>query len=578
MIEISVPGSKSITNRAVLAAALASGKSRITGALASEDTNHLQKALQQLGISVQGAETAMQIRGGKLGKSRSPLFCGNSGITMRFLAAVLATQPFETILTGEKRMTSRPILDLANTLKQLGAKIEFLKKKGFPPIRVSGPLAGGICRVRGEISSQFLSGLLYAGTLAEKDTEIRVQGKLVSKPYIDMTLEVLQAFGICVAHKKYKRFFIKAGQKWKPRDFIIEGDSSSATYYWGISALTGETIHVKNIPKNSLQPDMTVHKILSSQFLTSPPAHYRLQAADYPDGAMTLAVLAAFRTGKTTLTGLSSWRVKECDRLSAMAAELKKIGVRVKKLPDGLIIDGNPERLHAAKIKTYHDHRMAMCFGMAGFVIPGMKIENPGCVKKTYPNFWKDLAALKEKFMAKNIVLTGMRGSGKSKLGAALGRKLGRRFIDLDEVIERTSGTSIAEVVDKKGWHAFRKLEKMAVKKTQHVQNAIIATGGGTMMFPENAKMLKANGRVIYLACDPKHLKLRLFGKTDRPSLAGQKDFLAEIEEVFAKRKKRYEETADQILETSFTSSDKKRDLEKKLQKLEYVISRMGLL
>lgn len=561
MIQIAVPGSKSITNRALLAAALAKGKSKLINILESDDTKVMRKALQALSR-----------------KSTRPIFCGNSGTTLRFLAAVLGIKPCASILTGTSRMKQRPIKDLVDALRQLGANVEFLEKRGFPPLRVDGPLLGGTCRVKGNVSSQFLSGLLFAAPLAKKSITITVNGKLVSKPYIDLTLQVMKDFGILVKRNGYKKIFVKAPQRYQPKRFEIEGDASSASYFWAISALTGERIEVTNIPKNSLQADLEFKRILDRGFLSPSPTSYNLQATNYPDSAMTLAMLAAFRSGKTILTGLANIRMKECDRLHALATELRKIGARVKELKDGLEINGNPEKLHGAKIKTYNDHRMAMCFGMAGFVLPKMKIENPSCVKKTYPDFWKDLANLKKKFLEKNIILTGMRGSGKSRLGALLGRWLGRRFYDIDELIEQKVKKSIPKIVAKHGWKYFRNLESRIVKGFRNVRSAVIATGGGTLMHPFNIKILKSNGKIIFLESAVASLKKRLVKHYDRPPLTRGEDFLSELETIYRRRERRYREIADAVIDVSRQTGNKKRDLDRKLKRILTVISRLGLL
>lgn len=565
MMRITVPGSKSITNRALLASALANGKSKLINPLESDDTKVMRRALPAL-----------------LKKPSRPIFCGNSGTTLRFLAAVLATKPYASILTGDSRMQERPIKDLADELRQLGASVKFLKKNGFPPVRVQGPMLGGSCKVKGNVSSQFLSGLLLAAPLAQNPVTIKVQGNLVSKPYLDMTVDIMEHFGIRVKRSGYKKFFVKAPQQYRAKRFEIEGDASSASYFWAISALTGEPIEIINIPKNSKQADVIPRKSGIYKHLTNSynlqPTTYNLNCRDFPDSSMTLAMLAAFRNGKTVLTGLANLRVKECDRLHALAVELRKIGACVKERRDGLEITGNPEKLKSAKIKTYNDHRMAMCFGVAQFFIPDIKIENPSCVKKTYPNFWKDLADLKKKFLQKNIILTGMRGSGKSRLGALVGRSLGRRFIDIDELLEKRAGRSIAEFVEKYGWKSFRRLEQKVVQSLRHVHSAVIATGGGTLMYSQNAKILKENGRIIFLECAVPSLQKRLAGNMERPALLGLVDFLSELPAVYEKRGKKYHAVADAVLNASHQTRDKKKDLEKKHKKLLHIIGRFGLL
>jgi 3-phosphoshikimate 1-carboxyvinyltransferase len=578
MINLSLPGSKSITNRAVLIASLAKGKSVLTNALESEDTFHMQKALKSLGVKFKKDSKTLVITGKSFKKPRGKLFCGNAGTAMRFLTAVLSTQSFESTITGDSRMKKRPIKDLVGALKQLGAKLEYMGKNGYPPLKIKGPLLGGTCKVKGDISSQFLSGLLIAAPLAERDVTIEVVSELVSRPYVDMTIQIMEKFGVKVIRNGYKKFIVKAGQKYLAKNFKIEGDASSASYFWGISALTGEKIEITNIPKDSLQADCVIARELERPKQSTNVPATTIDCTDFPDSAMTLAVVCAFRKGKTTLTGLSNLRVKECDRLHALATELTKIGCKVKELAGGLIINGDPEKLHSARIRTYSDHRVAMCFGMAGVVLPNLKIENPNCVKKTYPNFWKDLAVVKQHLQEKNIILTGMRGSGKTKLGAALGRYLGRRFIDVDWMIEQTARKSIAEIVESKGWKEFRKLESKVVEKLSKTKHSIIATGGGTLMNEKNANLLKKNGKVIFLESSLSSIKKRLLGKTDRPSLIGKKDFLEELADVYKQREKRYKQVADATVDVSLNTDDKVEDLNFKLSEILSCVTKLGLL
>lgn len=587
MIEIKVPGSKSITNRALAISSLAKGMSVLRNVLNSDDTRHMVNALKNLGVKIKrGKNNALEIHGGRLNKARKALFCGNSGTTMRFLTAILATQNFESVLDGDRRMRRRPLKDLIDALQQLGASVIPLRKNGFPPVKINYPLIGGHCYIKGNISSQFLSGLLLAAPLAQKDVTIHVIGRLVSRPYVDMTIDMMEKFGVRVKRDGYKKFHIKAGQKYHSGDFEIEGDASSATYFWGISQLTGEKIKVANIPNSSKQADIKVKNIieripLQATAAKAGQASYKLQAincSDFPDGAMTLAVFCAFNKGKFILTGLKNLRVKECDRLSALAKGLKNIGCRCNKLKDGLVIHGDPERLHGGNIETFNDHRIAMCFGMAQFVIPEIKIKNPNCVKKTYPDFWKDLNGLKKKFSEKNIILTGMRGSGKTKLGRLLGRSLGRRFIDTDELIEHNAKMPIALLVKRRGWDYFRRLERNVIHKLRNEKNAVIATGGGTLINLKNAEILKRNGKVIFLDSIIVSLKKRLEDKTDRPSLTGKKDFLKELNEVYLKRLKAYNGVADAVLDVSQQTNNKQRDLERKLQKLIRICARFGII
>ena len=570
-MKITVPGSKSITNRAILAAGLAAGHSVLENALVSDDTRYMKNALTKLGVKMAERKNELHLYGGSWKKSRTPLFCGNAGTAVRFLAAVLASQPFASIITGDSRMCERPIQDLTQALIQLGATVKFLKKRGFPPVKICGPLKGGRCEIKGTVSSQFLSGLLFAAPLAEKDVTIVIKGDLVSKPYLETTLAVLKNFGIQVRRKGYAQFSVKAGQRYLPTTMAVEGDASAAGYFWAISGLTGEKIEVTNVAKNSRQADAEFLRTLKKLSPT-------INGQNFPDAAMTLAVFLAFQKGKFHLTGLANLRVKECDRLKALTTELSRIGCRVEELRDGLRIWGDPKKLHSARIKTYGDHRMAMSFAVAGFVLPGLRIQNPGCVTKTYPHFWKDIRALKKAFQQKNVVLTGMRGSGKSELGAALGRRLGRRFIDLDEVVEKIAKKPVAAIVAAQGWPAFRAMERKAVKKIAAEHGIIVATGGGTIMDHENANLLKKNGTIIYLSASLPSLKKRLAKKTDRPSLSGNKHFLAELSDVLKKRQPMYAKMADKIVEVSYHTPHKKRDLQRKTDELVAAMATLGLL
>lgn len=580
MIKLRVPGSKSITNRALITAALAGGRSKLKNCLNSDDTMYMQMALKALGCKITGHGSDLIVHGcgGNFQKPSRTLFCGNAGTAMRFLAAVLAGQPFASVLTGDKRMQKRPIKDLLDALRQLGAKVQ--ANNGCPPVKIRENFIGGTCHVKGNISSQFISGLLLAAPLAKKDVTIKVKGNLVSKPYVDMTISVMRDFGIDIRQKDYKEFHIKAGQKYKPRTFTIEGDASSAGYFWGLSALTGERIEMEGVPEKSIQADARFKEIIKKMIgdktgFLKPIG--RINCSNFPDSAMTLAVLCAFAKGKSVLTGLSNLRVKECDRLCALTAELNKIGCETKELKDGLEIHGDPESLHGAIIKTYSDHRMAMCFGIAGVCVPDIKIENPTCVSKTYPGFWKDLNKVKKYLAAKNIVLTGMRGSGKTEIGRILAKKLKRKFIDLDELIEKLAGEKIAEIVRSRGWKYFRELEHKAARKLAKVKNAVISTGGGTLMHKRNVKILKKNDKIIFLHCPVKILKKRIENKKNRPSLTGKTDFLSELATVYKKRIKTYFSVADAVMDVSADTLNKKRDLKSKAGEILKIARRFGI-
>ena len=405
-----VPGSKSYTNRALTIAALARGTSTLRGALLSDDTHVAREALGRLGIAVSEEGTTFKVHGqhGRFRDPQQPLYLGNSGTTTRFFTAMLTLAGFPCILTGNARMQQRPIADLLATLNQLGATTVSLEANGCPPVHIGAQrLRGGRATISGAISSQFLSAVLMVVPYAERDVVIEVHDTLVSVPYVDMTLDIMTHFSVRVDNQGYRRFVIPGQQCYEAMDYTIEGDASSATYFWGLAALLGQQMSIANVPAASSQADLQFLRVLERMGCTvsrqdglviSGPAQLQaLGTVDLnalPDAAMTVAVLAAFCQGTTRICNVANLRLKETDRLHALATELRKIGVEVQECADGLQIDGAPERLHGADIATYDDHRMAMCFGMAGVRLPGIRIQEPACVSKTYPSFWDDLQRL----------------------------------------------------------------------------------------------------------------------------------------------------------------------------------------
>jgi 3-phosphoshikimate 1-carboxyvinyltransferase len=402
-----VPGSKSYTNRAFTVAALAQGTTTLHDALLSDDTRVAREALQRLGVAVEqdGSTFRVEGQGGRFSPSDDALFLGNSGTTTRFFTAMLTHAGFETTLTGNDRMQQRPIADLLEALNQLGAQVESIRGNGCPPVRVGAQrLRGGTATVSGSISSQFLSAILMAAPYAEDDVTLIVRDQLVSVPYVDLTLDIMAQFGVEVNHTNYQRFEIPGRQVYQARSYNIEGDASSATYFWGLAALLGQDMRIPNVPPASAQGDLRFLDVLErmgcrvargDDLRVTGPAQLRplgeIDLNPLPDAAMTVAVLAAFCPGTTRIRNVANLRVKETDRIGALATELRKLGATVEELDDGLAIEGDPERLHGGDIATYDDHRMAMCFGMAGARLPGVRIQEPSCVSKTYPEFWDDL-------------------------------------------------------------------------------------------------------------------------------------------------------------------------------------------
>lgn len=408
MPSITPPGSKSITNRALLLAALASGESILNNVLFCHDTVVMIEALKKMGVKIEQHAQTLKIKSdGNLNNPKEPLFLKNAGTAVRFLTAILAHQNFTTCIEGDEQMQKRPIQDLIDALAQLGVAIE--SNAGCPPLKIHGkPIEKGSVRIKGTSSSQYTSALLMLAPLLPESMTLEIDGHLVSKPYIDITLKVMKDFGIkTIERKGYERFTIPR-QTYKPQTITIEPDASSASYFFGLAAITGTTIRVDHISPRSIQPDIHILHHLEKMgckvksdsigIEISGPSKLkplgRIDANDFPDGAMTLAVVAAFAEGTTELTGLENLRIKECDRLNALHTELKKMNVSVEEKPHGLVIHGNPLNMTGAQIHTYGDHRIAMCFGMAGCRIEGIKIEDPNCVGKTYPHFWKDLKSV----------------------------------------------------------------------------------------------------------------------------------------------------------------------------------------
>ncbi len=405
---VRLPGSKSITNRALLLAALADGESRLVAPLHSDDTRYMASALRELGVTIEETpkrDFVVAGRGGRFDAPSKPLFIGNSGTTVRFLTAAACLAPSETdvILDGVARMRERPIRDLVGALLTLGVDAECLNGHGCPPVRVrGGGMPGGPCRLRGDVSSQFLTALLQAAPYAQRDVEIEIVGELISKPYVDITQSVMRSFGVYFYNDSYQRLRVPAGQRYAGRDYAIEADASNASYFLAAAAVTGGTVTLENLGVGSIQGDIGFLDVLErmgctvtrgqSITLTGP---IRLSAINadmeaIPDTAQTLAVVAAFAEGPSRITNIGSLRVKETDRVKAIAAELPKLGVYVDEGLDEWTITPPAGGVYLpAAIDTYDDHRMAMAFAVAGLRVSGVTINNPGCVAKTFPDFWE---------------------------------------------------------------------------------------------------------------------------------------------------------------------------------------------
>lgn len=419
--EVVLPGSKSLSNRILLLAALAEGETQINNLLDSDDVSHMLNALERLGVGFElsADKTSCVIRGNS-GVFKAPstsadgtpleLFLGNAGTAVRPLCAALCLSQGEFTILGEPRMYERPIGDLVDALKALGADISYLKDPGFPPLLIRGkPLRGGEVFIKGSISSQYLTALLMSAPLVHGDVTIRVEGELVSKPYIDITLDVMEKFGVKVANENYQVFQVLGGQTYQsPGEIMVEGDASSASYFLAAGAICGGPVKVHGTGAASIQGDAQFARVLEQMGAVVEYDDYWIQvtgngplkAVDVdlnhiPDAAMTIATTALFAEGKTTIRNIYNWRVKETDRLSAMATELRKVGAIVEEGDDFISIEPPPS-IQPAEIDTYNDHRMAMCFSLASFGDSAITINDPGCTSKTFPKYFQEFNRITE--------------------------------------------------------------------------------------------------------------------------------------------------------------------------------------
>ena len=409
---LSVPGSKSYTNRALLMAAQADGTSRLSSASISSDSVAMILALSKLGVVVHqrasalGSELIVAGRAGKFIPYHGLIDVGPAGTTMRFLAALCAGIPgCDITLSGTPHMHTRPIKELVDALKCLGADIEYHGDTGCPPLRIRcpAPLGAGTVIMDGSVSSQFISALLLTAPLNRSaDLTIELSSPQISKSYIDMTLQGMRDFGVSITNDQYRSYKYQSTERFVAREYQVEGDASGASYLWGLAAISGGTVSVCNINPDSAQGDIKFPELLArmgcrvtrgerSITVTGPTKLQAIEAdmSAMPDTAQTLAVIAACAEGTTTITGLSTLRVKETDRIAALHTELSKLGIKSEAGADYLVVHGGIPG--AARIATYEDHRMAMSFAMLSAKIPGIEIEEPQVVDKSFPEFWETL-------------------------------------------------------------------------------------------------------------------------------------------------------------------------------------------
>jgi len=408
---VRLPGSKSISNRVLLLAALATGETEIRGLLDAEDTRVMREALGRLGVPITERAHALRVHGaaGAFRQKKADLFLGNAGTALRPLTAVLALCAGEYLVSGVARMHERPIGDLVEALRAIGARIDYRGQPGFPPlaihpakVRVAAPVP-----VKGDVSSQFLSAMLMALPLSGADATIEVRGELISKPYVEITLNVMRRFGVAVERDGWARFRVPSARYTSPGSIYVEGDASSASYFLAAGALGGGPVRVEGVGRESIQGDVRFAEVLQAMGAririddeaiecagSGQLAPFDLDMNHIPDAAMTAAVLALFASGPSRLRNIASWRLKETDRIAAMATELRKLGAEVEEGRDYLRIAPPPQPRAGVAIDTYDDHRMAMSFSLVAVGGVPVRINNPQCVAKTFPEYFSVLASI----------------------------------------------------------------------------------------------------------------------------------------------------------------------------------------
>ncbi len=478
---VRLPGSKSISNRTLLLAALAQGTTIIHDLLSSDDVDRMLEALETLGVGLERTADPEVLRvhgcGGAFPVKRADLFLGNAGTAYRPLTAALALSGGHYRLSGVPRMHERPIGDLVDVLRQAGAQIEYLGREGFPPleirpaqISVDQPLS-----IRGEVSSQFLTALLMALPLTGRACAIRVEGELISKPYIEITLNLMARFGLTASRRDWQSFALPAGRYVSPGAYHVEGDASSASYFLAAGAIGGGPVRVLGVGRDSIQGDVQFTAALQAMgagvalgdnwIEARAPDQGRLRAFDLdlnhiPDAAMTLAVAALFADGPCRLRNIASWRVKETDRIAAMATELRKVGAHVEEGSDYLVVTPpHASRLTPnACIDTYDDHRIAMCFSLVALGGVPVRINDPNCVAKTFPDYFDRFAQITQPAGVPVIAIDGPSASGKGTVARRVAEALGFRFLDSGALYRLVALQALRSGVDLDDAHALARV------------------------------------------------------------------------------------------------------------------------
>jgi 3-phosphoshikimate 1-carboxyvinyltransferase len=562
--QLSVPGSKSFTNRALIIASLTNGTSTLPGYSNSNDSLLLIKILRQFGIDISVEKDLLTIKGnaGKFKEFHGKIAVEDAGTVMRFLTALCCIIPGEVILEGSSRMHQRPIKGLVDALIQLGADITYLGADGYPPVRIKGGnLQSDKVEMDASHSSQFISALLMIAPLLNSGLEIAPEGEIASAPYIEMTISTMKQFGVIIEANSGK-YNIKAGSWYTSTNYIIEEDASSASYFFALAAITQSTIRVNNISSSSLQGDVKFAELLEQMGCKITRGEnyievtggkelngIRADMKNMQDVAQTLAVVAAFANGDTTITGVKNLEIKETQRLTALQKELLRMGIKSTIGADHIMIRGGQP--HGALIRTSNDHRMAMAFAIAGAKIPGMQIESPEVVSKSFPEFWQKLSETGIKIQREekpmNIVLIGYMGAGKTTVAKLLSELTGLPLLETDsETIVLSGLASINEIFERNGEAYFRQLENKAVTATSLKTGLIISCGGGVVMKFDNIAALRKFGKIIYLAASFDTILQRLDNSDSRPLFKDES--MARL--LYQIRLPLYTQYADEVIQT----------------------------
>jgi 3-phosphoshikimate 1-carboxyvinyltransferase len=539
-IIINIPGSKSQTNRAIVMASLADGRSTIVNYSPSNDSRLMIEAMEKLGVRIIVGKNRLIVygNGGVFKKTNADINVGNAGTVTRFLTAIKAIVPGEIVLIKSDRMKERPIKELEEALKTIN---------------------DGKTTIRGDISSQFISALMMIAPTLRNGLEINIVGGTVSSSYIKMTADLMKEFGV-EAKFLTNKIIIKK-QKYRAINYYVEPDASGASYFFAIAAITKKSIRVNVSPKTN-QADVKFVDILAKMGCRveknfqkgwiEVEGRKKLNGINVdmtlmPDTAQTLAVVVAFADGESKITGLKTLKIKETDRLVALKNELKKIGIESEIGEDWIVVKGS--RAKGAIIDTYDDHRMAMAFAVAKAKIPQIIVKNPSVVEKSFPDFWEKFSVV----CPQNIILIGFMGSGKTTVAKILAKRLKMTEYEMDDMVVRLSKRrSVKEIFEKDGETRFRELEIRAAKKLRKKTNAVISTGGGVVINKIIIDYLKENGKVVLLDTSFDEILKRLASDTDRPLF---KDKIA-AKKLYDFRRQLYFEYADLIVKTDGRSLD----------------------